>query len=317
MAKAVRLAFTGIATFGRAPHTRNLEGTGAEIAVLGIPFDEGVGYRPGTRFGPRALREFSLRYPYFDPDTQKRGFWDMDQRRWSLTNSHAVDMGDIEFGPMAVESLHKCIDEAVRHILSQNAFPLVLGGDHSITFPVVAAMADWGPLNIVHLDAHLDRRDSLGGTGFSHASPLKRISELPFVERIISIGLRGLRAPEDDYLEAEKRGDLLITCQSMRDKGLEATLAALPGLGRTYVTIDIDALDPAIAPGTGTPEADGLSFLEAKRILAAVAGKCNVVGLDLVEVNPYLDPSGRTALFGCQLIMEFLANIFDREGEQG
>ena len=317
MANRTKLAFTGIATFGRAPYLTNFAGSGAQVAVLGIPFDEGVGYRPGTRFGPRALREYSLRYPYFDPDSMKRGFWDLEKRRWFLTNVNAVDMGDVDVVPMAVESLHQSVAEAIRYILAEEAIPLVLGGDHSISFPVVASMAGSGPLNIIHLDAHLDRRDSLGGNKLGHASPLKRISELPFVERIVSIGLRGLRAPEDDYLEAEKRGDLLITCPFIRKEGLEATLGRLPRLGRTYVSIDIDVLDPAIAPGTGTPEADGLTFMETKRILAAIAGRCEVVGLDLVEVNPYLDPSGRTALFGSQLIMEFLANIFDREGGRG
>jgi agmatinase len=311
MSSLTKLAFTGIPTFGRAPYLTNFAGSGAQVAVLGIPFDEGVGYRPGTRFGPRVLREYSLRYPYFDPDSTKRGFWDMDQRRWFLQNVKAVDMGDVDVVPMAIENLHQRISESIKYIFSQQAMPLVLGGDHSISFPVVDAMADLGPLNIVHFDAHLDRRDSLGGVKWGHGSPLKRISELSFVDRIVSIGLRGLRAPEDDFLEAEKRGDVLITCQSIREQGLEGAIGRLPNLGRTYVSIDIDALDPSIAPGTGTPEADGLSFIDAKKILSAVANRCTVVGCDLVEVNPYLDPSGRTALFGSQLIMEFLANIFD------
>jgi agmatinase len=310
MTDQVKLAFTGIATFGRAPHLTSMVGTGAQVAVLGVPFDEGVGYRPGTRFGPRSLREYSLRYPYFDPDSIRRGFWDMDRRRWCLSDLKAVDMGDVDVVPLDVDYLHRGIGESIRHILAQKAFPLVLGGDHSISFPVVAAMAGIGPLNIVHLDAHLDRRDSLGGVRLGHGSPLKRISELPFVERMVSIGLRGLRAPEEDFLAAEKRGDLLVTCRAIREQGLDSILERLPRLGPTYVSIDIDVLDPAIAPGTGTPEADGLTYHEVKTILSAVAGRSQVVGCDLVEVNPYLDSSGRTALFGAQLLMEFLAAVF-------
>jgi agmatinase len=127
---------------------------------------------------------------------------------------------------------------------------------------------------------------------------------------MVSIGLRGLRAPEEDFLAAEKRGDFLVTCHAIREQGLDLILARLPRLGRTYVSIDIDALDPAIAPGTGTPEADGLTYREVKTILAAVAGRSEVVGCDLVEVNPYLDSSGCTALLGVQLLMEFLAAVF-------
>ena len=310
MTDQVKLAFTGIATFGRAPHLNSLVGTDARLAILGVPFDEGVGYRPGTRFGPRSLREYSLRYPYFDSDSSRRGFWDMDQRRCYLSDLKAMDLGDVDVVPLDVDHLHQGIGESIRHILAQKAFPLVLGGDHSISFPVVAAMAGLGPLNIVHLDAHLDRRDSLGGVRLGHGSPLKRISELPFVERMVSIGLRGLRAPEEDFMAAEKRGDLLVTCRAIREEGLDSILERLPRLERTYVSIDIDVLDPAIAPGTGTPEADGLNYHEVKTILAAVAGRSKVVGCDLVEVNPYLDSSGRTALFGVQLLMEFLAAIF-------
>lgn len=310
MIDQIKLAFTGIATFGRAPHLKSLAGTGARLAVLGVPFDEGVGYRPGARFGPRSLREYSLRYPYFDPDSSRRGFWDMDQRRWLLGDLKAVDLGDVDVVPLDVDYLHRGIHESIGHILEQKAFPLVLGGDHSISFPVVAAMADIGPLNIVHLDAHLDRRDSLGGVRLGHGSPFKRISELPFVERMVSIGLRGLRAPEEDFLAAEQRGDLLVTCGSIREQGLNAVLERLPSLGKTYVSIDIDVLDPAIAPGTGTPEVDGLAYHEVKTILSAVADRSQVVGCDLVEVNPYLDQAGRTALFGAQLLMEFMAAVF-------
>ena len=179
-----------------------------------------------------------------------------------------------------------------------------------MTYPVVRAFDRLGPLSLVQFDAHLDRRDTVGGVKYGHGSPIKRISELEFIEKIVTIGLRGLRAPEEDYLEAEARGEILIPAQTVREIGACEVLKQIPSLGKCYVTIDIDALDPALAPGTGTPEADGLKFHQLKEMLSGLAATNQIVGLDLVEVNPYLDSSGRTPLFAAQLIVEFLGAIF-------
>jgi agmatinase len=165
-------------------------------------------------------------------------------------------------------------------------------------------------LSVIQLDAHLDRRESVIDVKFGHGSPIRRISELAFIEKIISIGLRGLRAPEEDHLFSEKRGDILIPNNTVQEIGVEGVLEKIPMIDRCYVTIDIDVLNPAVAPGTGTPEADGLSYNQLKKILWGIAEKSNVVGFDLVEVNPSLDPSGRTSLFAAQLCVEFLAAIF-------
>ncbi len=308
--KKANLAFTGIPTFCRSPQVASLDHIESQVAVLGIPFDEGVGYRPGTRFGPRSIRECSMRFPYFDKMSSERGYWDLETRKRYLSDLDCVDCGDVDIVALDRKYVFEQIDESIKKILEQGAFPLVLGGDHSITYPVVRAFENIGPLNIIHFDAHLDRRKSVLDARFGHGSPIRRISELGFIERIASIGLRGLRAPEEDYQYAEKRGDILIPNGKVQEMGVDKVLDEIPDTQKSFVTIDIDVLNPAVAPGTGTPEADGLSFNQLKKMLWGIAGKSDIVGFDLVEVNPSLDPSGRTPLFAAQLCVEFLAAIF-------
>jgi agmatinase len=311
MMKKANLAFTGIPTFCRTPQVASLDHIESQVAVLGIPFDEGVGYRPGTRFGPRSIREYSMRFPYFDKSSPERGYWDIEKKKRLLSNVDCVDCGDVDIVALGREYVYGQIDESIKKILKQGAFPLVLGGDHSITFPVVRAFENTGPLSIIQFDAHLDRRESMLDVQFGHGSPMRRISELEFIERIASIGLRGLRAPEEDYLFAENQGDILVPNSMVQEICVEAVLEKISITGRCFVTIDIDVLNPAVAPGTGTPEADGLSYAQLKKILWGIAKKSEIVGFDLVEVNPSLDPSGRTPLFAAQLCVEFLAAIFE------
>lgn len=310
MDKKGNLAFSGIATFCRTPHVLSLGELTSDIAVLGIPFDEGVGFRPGARFGPRSIREYPMRFSYFEPSSDDRGYWDMEKRRRLLNRVNIVDCGDVDIVPLDLTYVYRQIDRAVKEILNRGAFPVVLGGDHSISYPVVWAFEEKGPLGLVHLDAHLDRRDSICDVKYGHASPIRRISELKFIETIASVGLRGIRAPERDFLEAEARGEVLIPTHTLQELGIEKTVERLPPIEKCYVTIDIDVFNPSLAPGTGTPEADGLTYSEVKSILCGIAAKSKVVGFDVVEVNPDLDPSGRTSRFAAQLIVEFLGAIF-------
>lgn len=310
MKKKANLAFSGIATFCRAPHVLSFDDISSTIAVLGVPFDEGVGFRPGTRFGPRSIREYSMRFSYFDPSSDDRGYWDMERRKRLLTRVSMVDCGDVDIVPLGLEYVYREIDESMRTILKSGAFPVVLGGDHSISYPVVRAFEEKRPLGIIQLDAHLDRRESLLDVKYGHGSPIRRIGELEFVETIVSLGMRGIRAAERDFLEAEEKGEVLIPNNTIQQLGIERTVERIPPMGRCYVTIDIDVFDPSLAPGTGTPEADGLNYSQVKGILSGIAAQSKVVGFDVVEVNPYLDPSGRTSLFAAQLIVEFLGAIF-------
>lgn len=310
MEKRARLAFTGIPTCCRSPHINSFEAISSDIAVLGIPFDEGVGYRPGARFGPRSIREYSMRFPYFDPASEERGYWDIEQKKRLLTRVTMADCGDVDIVPLDYGYVYRQIEGSIKAILEKGALPVVLGGDHSITYPIVLAFEGTGPLSLVQFDAHLDRRESLLEVRFGHGSPIKRISELPFIEKIVSLGMRGLRASEKDFLEAEKRGEILIPVHIVQQSAIEKTLERIPAMERCYVTIDIDVFDPSVAPGTGTPEADGLTYSQVKKFLRGVASKSKVVGFDLVEVNPNLDSSGRTSLLAAQLIVEFLGAIF-------
>ena len=310
MGRKTNLSFTGISTFCRTPYVSEIDQARADVAVIGIPYDEAVGYRPGTRFGPRSIREYSMRFPYFNDNEGQRGYWDIEKRKWFLKKTTMIDCGDVDVVPLNMAYVYQQIEGSIKSILRNGSLPVSLGGDHSVSYPIVRAFENFGPLSIVQFDAHLDRRDTVGDIKYGHGSPIKRISELEFIENIITIGLRGLRAPENDYLEAEARGDILIPAKTVRDKGTAKVLNRIPPLGNCYVTIDIDALDPALAPGTGTPEADGLTFYQLKEMLNGLAAKNQIVGFDVVEVNPSLDSSGRTSLFAAQLIVEFIGAIF-------
>ena len=310
MGKKANLAFTGIPTFCRSPLLSSWKDLSCDIAILGVPFDEGVGFRPGTRFGPRSIREYSMRFPYFDPSLEERGYWDMELKRRFLSHIRMTDCGDVDVVPLDFQYVYREIEESIKRILEKGTLPVVLGGDHSITYPIVRAFEGIGPLSLVQLDAHLDRRESVMEVRFGHGSPIKRISELPFIDRIVSLGMRGLRAPEKDFLDAEKRGEILIPVHAVQQSGIEKILEGIPGMERCYVTIDIDVFDASIAPGTGTPETDGLTYAQVKKILRGISEKSKVVGFDLVEVNPSLDPSGRTSLVAAQTIVEFLGAIF-------
>jgi agmatinase len=310
MGRKANLAFTGIATFCRTPNLLSLDDLAADVAVIGIPFDEGVGFRPGTRFGPRSIREYSMRFPFFDLLSENRGYWDLRKKQQLLTKIRMVDCGDVDVVMQDLPYVYRQIDESVKEILGKGAFPVTLGGDHSISYPVVQAFEGKGPLSVVHLDAHLDRYQSTMGAKYGHGSPIRRIGELDFIEKIVSIGLRGVRGQRADFQEAEDKGEISIPSYLIQDLGVDEIAERIPGMGKCYVTIDIDVFDPSLAPGTGTPEAGGLNYFQVKDFLSKLAEKSTIVGFDVVEVNPYFDHSGRTSLLAAQLIVEFLGTIF-------
>lgn len=300
------MAFTGIASFGKAPLAYDLESIDADVAVLGIPFDEGTGFRPGTRFGPRGIRNMSVRFPFFGG----QGYWDIQRNRKFLEGISLVDCGDADILYMDYKYTFEQISSDVGSILKTRALPVFLGGDHSVTFPIVKAFAGRGPINYIHLDAHLDYRDEIKGVKFAHGSPLRRVSELPHVEECFAIGMRGLRHERDDFEAAQQRKIKVITTDDFRNKGLEESLKAISSNRNYYVSIDIDLLDPSVAPGTGTPEAGGLFYPEVREALAQIAKRVNVIGFDLVEVNPMVDVAECTQLTGAQIIVEFIGEIF-------
>ncbi|WP_137391573.1 arginase family protein [Rhodoligotrophos defluvii] len=310
---AANLPSVGLCTFFRSPPHEDLATLDTDIAFLGIPYDCGIGFRPGTRFGPRDMRTMSVRYSAWGGH-KPNGYWDVNQRKRFLKGVRMADCGDVDIAYYDFETNRRNITSSIERILDRGAFPVLIGGDHSVTFPNVCAFSRFGPLDIVHIDAHMDWRDEIGGVKFANASPLRRSKELPFVRNMVHLGIRDVRTSDDQIADAEAAGAMVFTREAIRELGPDAVLERFPKLGNTFVTIDIDGLCPSIAPGTGSPTADGLLYHEVRKILQGVAARSNIVGFDLVEVNPMVDEHGRTSLLASTLILEFLGAIFASRG---
>jgi agmatinase len=286
--------------------------TDARIAFLGIPFDEGTRYRPGSRFAPRSIRDAST--VYSSSCMGFGGFYDIEIGRVLLADTLMVDVGDVQIVPGRSDLSRDSITEAIADLLDRGLFVVSAGGDHSVTFPIVRAHAGRRRINIVQFDTHLDFTDEVSGARHTHGSSIRRASELEGVDHITQIGVRGLLNSPVSHLSATAAGNTIVTTQDLRRMGADQTIRTVPP-GDCYVTIDIDVLDASVAPGTGTPEPGGLSYDEMKALLAALAGRQDVRirGFDLTEVNPLLDPNGITALLASRIILDFLGMILDGE----
>lgn len=301
MTSPPHLPYGGIPTFARAPHLAPDGDWRSDVGVLGIPFDIALGFRPGARFAPRALREASLRYvpPFTGLDGQTR-----------LGGVTFTDAGDVVLPSLEPELARDRTTGAARQVRERCRLPVFLGGDHSVTFPLLRAFGDVPDLHVVQLDAHLDFTDTRNDTRYSNSSPFRRAAEaLPNLVHITTVGLRGLRFDPEAVAAARARGHTLIPVEEVADD-LAGVLARLPMGKHVYLSVDADALDPAVLPGTSSPEPDGLSYGQAMRVLAETARRNTVVGLDLVELAPNLDPTGRSELIGARLIMETLSEVF-------
>lgn len=308
--KSLGLSCFGPASFLKAPIAPPDGDWSAEIAFLGVPFDQATGFRPGTRWGPKAIRDMSVRFSAVSaPDGG--GYWDMRSER-NRAECSIVDCGDVDIVPLLWEEDFDMISAAVRAILERNAFPLIAGGDHAVTFPCLRGFEERGPLTVVHVDAHLDYRDEAMGVRYGHGNVLRRVRELPFVDQVVSLGIRSLRTRREDIEAHREHGNVLVPAWDLHAKGVDAFADLLPRDRQVYVTFDIDALDPAIAPGTGTPEVGGLSYEQARRIVELVFERNEVVGFDLVEVNPGYDPTQITALLSAQLLAEAIGFLHYR-----
>jgi len=315
---AANLPSVGLVSMFRSPICEDFSKLEADIAFLGIPYDGGIGFRPGTRFGPREIRAFSVRYSAWGGHSPS-GYWDVNQRKRFLKGLRMVDCGDVDIAYYDFEYNRRKMTSSIEAILDKSAFPVLIGGDHSVTFPNVCAFSRFGPLDIVHIDAHMDWRDQIAGVKHANASPLRRSKELPFVRNMVHLGIRDVRTSDDQIADAEAAGAKVFTREQIRDLGVKGVLERMPKLGNTFVTIDIDGLDPSIAPGTGSPTVDGLLYHEVRALLQDVAKMGKVVGFDLVEVNPMVDHYGQTCLLASTLILEFLGAIFasQRRGVEG
>lgn len=298
----IGFGYEGIASFCRMPMCFDLNELDADIAIMGICLDSGTSNRSGARFGPRAIREASMLYSM--GYTPQAGFFDVELRKHVLEGVRIIDYGDIPTLPTLLTETFDIITQSIKDVRSRGTVPVVLGGDHSISFPVVRAFADT-PVHVVQFDTHLDLMDEVMGIRYSHANPMKRISELEHVTGLTQIGIRGLLNPPA-WLEATEKSRF-FTADDVREKGLDFIASQIPQSENLYISLDIDSLDPSVAPGTGTPEPGGLTYLEVRTLLRACAKKGKLAGMDLVEVNPLYDHTGRTAQVAARLLLDALA----------
>ena len=305
-----RPRYVGPATFFRAPHSETCEDV--DIGVIGVPFDGGVTHRPGARHGPRAVREQSTLIRRVNQATGVDPF----------ALARVVDLGDAWVEePFELTAALREIEEFFLAIRSAGVVPLSVGGDHSISLPILRAVANGGPLGMVHIDAHCDTGDDYLGSRFHHGAPFRRAVEEGLLDprRVIQIGVRGSLGAADAWAFSYESGMRVVPIEEFSDRGWRWAAdeaRRVVGQGPAYLTFDIDSLDPAYAPGTGTPEAGGLTTLEAQRLLRELRG-VDFVGADLVEVSPPFNSAGLTALNAANLLFEILCLLAEARQARG
>ncbi|WAJ28315.1 arginase family protein [Antarcticirhabdus aurantiaca] len=296
--------FTGIPSFLRAPVCTDLSALTAPIVVYGVPFDEGSPFLPGSRMGPRSIREHSLRFAagLYDPATRR------DLLGPEMAHKLIADVGDVDIAPTHVEKSFANITDTVRAILAAGALPVGLGGDHSISYPIFRAFER--PLHILHFDAHMDYAAEEDGMRFTNGHAFRHMAGLDTALSLTQVGIRSLRSDRRQHEAIEAAGNRVVPMPELRRLGAEGIAALLPEGAPVYVSIDIDALDLSLVPGCVSGEPDGMTYSELRDALAAVAQRCEVAGFDLVEVNPPLDVgTGATAYLAATLVIGFLAEI--------
>ena len=295
--------YVGIPTFFRTPHTQDL--TAVDIGLIGVPFDGGVTNRAGARHGPREVRNQSSLLRPINTATGAQPFGDLCIR----------DLGDcwIE-DPYSLPAALAEIEAFYRRVVTAGVTPVSVGGDHSIAWPILRAVAAGGPVGMVHIDAHGDTGDDYMGSRIHHGTPFRRAVEDGLLDpaRVIQIGLRGTSTVPGSLWEfSESSGMRVMPMDELHDRGWRWAVEEarrVVGAGPCYLSFDIDSLDPVWAPGTGTPEAGGLTMIEAQRIVRGLMG-LDVVAADVVEVSPPFDMGGITAFHGASMLFEVLCVV--------
>ncbi len=311
--EALDMPFTGITSFRKYPICTNLDELDADVAIIGVPNDMSTAWRSGCRMGPRSIREQSSLYafgPGYDPERDIEYLGD----EWKI-----VDCGDVQMVNGDLEQCHENTEAAIRKIISKGAMPVVLGGDHSITIPVAYALDTMEHVNVVQIDAHLDWLREVSGQRFTLSHPMRRMSEMDHFNQMAQLGIRGVGSSQrSDFEDARAYGSTILSPKQIRKIGIKEALKNMPDDEKYYVTIDIDGLDASIAPGAGSPSPGGFNYDEVNEMLEVIAKKGNVIGFDLVEVNPLYDPTGVTSQIAARLIIDFLGFILkERENKQG
>jgi guanidinobutyrase len=291
--------FGGPATMMRLP--ARADASGLDACFVGVPLDIGTSNRSGTRFGPRQIRaESALIRPY-----------NMATRAAPFDSLQVADIGDVATNPYDLKKSVDIIAAAFDAILAAGCRPLTLGGDHTLALPILRAMAKrHGPVALIHVDAHADINETMFGERIAHGTPFRRAVEEQLLDnrRVVQIGLRGTGYAADDFDWPRRQGFRVVQAEECWHKSLAPLMSEIRtqiGSGPVYLSFDIDSLDPAFAPGTGTPEIGGLTVIQGLEIVRGVRG-LDLVGCDLVEVSPPYDPSGNTALTAANLLFEML-----------
>jgi agmatinase len=290
--------FSGIATFMRLPHITQPEEL--DIALLGIPFDGGTTYRPGPRFGPRHVRQQSAIIRPWNPVLKVNPF----------AKFRIADYGDFSVNPLSIEDTFQRVEAQMTTVLDAGARPVSVGGDHSLSLPLLRAIAKkHGPVSVIQFDAHNDLWDEYFGSKYSHGTPFRRAIEEGLIREgsFLQVGLRGQVYSEHDFDFARKHKVRMITSEEFHARGMPLFLKQLAAFrGKPiYITLDIDCVDPAYAPGTGTPQVGGFTSFQILELVRALKG-LNIVGCDLVEVSPPYDSAEITSLLAANLLHELL-----------
>lgn len=295
-------------TLFRAP-ARVPGGPETDVAIIGIPFDGGSVIGPGARGGPADLRLNSWQYQYrVDFETARPGGWfDVDREEWILQGVTIADWGDVHFTHgEEVAAIFKRAEQVCAQIVAQGSFPFLIGGDHSVSYSLVSVIQRSRPITVLWFDAHLDHAILHPGCCHNHRNVMRKILELPNVERVVNIGYRGYASR--DIVNGPPVRMEVITPSRLRNAGITSVVDALPRENACYISLDIDVLDPIYAPGTATPVPCGLRLDEVKELLRQIGHGRTVVGMDMVEINPLKDPAGRTALLACELALTGLGS---------
>ena len=296
--------FAGIATFMRLPYVESW--TDVEIGLIGVPWDGGTTNRAGARHGPRQIRDLS---------TLMRNVHHVSGIK-PFEAANCADLGDVQVNPIDLHDTLKKVEDFYTRVVKAKILPLTAGGDHLISLPILRAIGRKAPVGMVHFDAHNDTWDRyFGDYKFTHGTPFRRAIEDGVLDpkRTVQIGIRGSLYGDQDYEWGLAQGIRMITIEELYDLGIDTVIAEarrIVGNGPTYVSFDVDGLDPVYAPGTGTPEIGGFTTREAQRMLRGLQG-LNIVGADVVEVSPPFDPSGMTALVGATMMYEVLCVMAD------
>ena len=298
--------FAGVPTFMRLPHV-SLDApkiSDVDIGIIGVPWDSGTTNRPGPRHGPRQLRDASTMIRAQHPVSGIRPYEKLN----------CADLGDVSINPADIEDSMARITSFYKKLIETGIKPLTAGGDHLTSLPVLRALAEKAPLGMIHFDSHTDLFHSyFDGTMFTHGTPFRRAVEENLLDpkRVIQIGIRGTQYDSEDLDFANSVGIRVVKIDEFFDRGIQDVMAEareIVGENETYISYDIDFIDPAFAPGTGTPEVGGPNSYEALKVVRELAG-IKIVGADMVEVSPPFDPSSNTAFLGVSVMFELLCQM--------